>query len=107
MGMSETYVCCFCGNAIDKSDEEAVELIATNLWAREAAQCVYSHSACAEERMAAGQLSPSVLLDGDKGYSLEGIVWGENEAPRYYVSGWTCLGLLIAFAIGGCLLLLR
>ena len=49
-GNELAYICCFCGAPIDDSDKEAVQLIATNLWAREAAQAVYAHSNCASEK---------------------------------------------------------
>ena len=104
-GNELAYIWCFCGAPIDQSDKEAVQLIATNLWAREAAQAVYAHSNCASEKMVKGQLSPDALLDAERGYSLEEIVWGEDEGRRYSVSRWTCLGLLIAVAVVAYLLL--
>jgi hypothetical protein len=104
-GNELAYICCFCGASIDQSDQAAVQLIATNLWAREAAQAVYAHSNCASAKMANGQLSPDALLDDERGYSLEEIVWGEDEGRRYSVSPWTCLGVLIALAVGAYLLL--
>jgi hypothetical protein len=104
-GNELAYMCCFCGAPIDQSDKEAVQLIATNLWARDAAQAVYAHSNCASERMAKGQLSPDALLDAECGYSLEEIVWGEDEGRRYSVSPWACLGILISVAIAAYLIL--
>lgn len=104
-GNEVAYICCFCGASIDRTDKEAVQLIATNLWAREAAQAVYAHSGCATDKMAKGQLSPDALLDDERGYSLEEIVWGEDEGRRYSVSPWTCLGVLIAVAVGAYFLL--
>lgn len=98
-GNQVAYACCFCGSSIEDSDKEAVQLIATNLWAREAAQAVYAHSKCASEKMAKGQLSPDALLTAEGGYSLEEIVWGDDEARRYSASRWSCLGILIVVAV--------
>lgn len=104
-GDEVAYICCFCGASIDQSDKAAIQLIATNLWARDAAQAVYAHSSCSSERMANGQLSPEALLDDTRGYSLQEIVWGEHEGRRLSVSPWTCLGVLIAMTIGAYVLL--
>ncbi len=93
--MNDGYVCCFCGCDISKEDYAAVHLIATNLWEREAAQGVYAHSYCAEERMAAGQFSPDALLDWTTGHSVQEIIWGEDEAKRVQVPGWGCFALMI------------
>ena len=104
-GNKLAYVCCFCGSPIDQSDKAAVQLIVTNLWAREAAQAVYAHSECASEKMAKGQLSPDALLDAERGHSLQEIVWGEDEGRRYSMSPWTCLAILIAAVVAAYLLL--
>lgn len=104
-GNEMPYICCFCGASVDQSNEEALQLIATNLWAREAAQAVYAHSKCASEKMAFGQLSPDALLNDERGHSLQEIVWGEDEGRRHSVSPWTCLVALIAVAVGAYLLL--
>ena len=93
------YACCFCGNAIEQADKAALQLIATNLWSRKTAQSVYAHSACASANMAKGQLSPEELLDGELGFSLEEIVWGEDEGRRLAVKRWSCLGVILAVAI--------
>ena len=98
--MAETYQCCFCGQGIDAADAEAVQLIGQNLWTRgrdEAAQAVYAHSKCSEEAMAAGQFSPSALVDG-RGYSLQEILWGEHDGRRIRLPRWGCF--LIAIGIG-------
>lgn len=98
-GNELAYTCCFCGSPIDDSDKEAVQLIATNLWAREAAQALYAHSKCSSEKMAKAQVSPDALLDAERGYSLEEIVWRENEGRRYSVSPWACLGVLVLLVV--------
>jgi hypothetical protein len=57
------HQCCFCDQAIDESDTAAVLITLSSLWARvEAAQSMFSHSACAQERLTA-ILSPAVPLD--------------------------------------------
>ena len=85
----ENYVCCFCGETIDSSDPEAVELIATNLWGRDVAQAVYSHSKCATQQMRAGQFSPDALLDVENNYSLQEVFWGEH-LPHSTMPKWGC-----------------
>jgi hypothetical protein len=94
--VAESYVCCFCGQGIEQTDVDAVELIATNLWDRDGAQAVYAHSVCAEQQMAAGQLMPSVLHGTDNNYTLQEVVWGEHRANR--VPRWTCLVVIMALA---------
>jgi hypothetical protein len=103
--MAEAYVCCFCGKDISQSDADAIQLIATNLWDREAAQALYAHSTCASERMARGYMTPSALRDTETGYSLEDIVRGENEGRQNRVPGWTCLVMIIGLAVGAFFLL--
>jgi hypothetical protein len=103
-GNELAYTCCFCGASVDQSDKEAVQLIATNLWAREAAQAVYAHSICASDQMVKGQLSPDALLDAENGYSLEEIIWGDDEVRRRSVSPWTCLVVLVAVVVAAYLL---
>ena len=99
------YVCCFCGKDITKEDYAALHLIATNLWEREAAQSVYAHSRCAEERMVFGQMLPDALLDGSTGHSAQEIIWGEDEGRRVKLPAWGCLVIAAAVVAGIYLLL--
>ncbi|PZO91880.1 MAG: hypothetical protein DI623_01400 [Sphingomonas sanxanigenens] len=97
--MTNSYICCLCGRDITKEDYAALHLIATNLWEREAAQSAYAHSRCAEDQMVFGQISPDALVDGSTGYSVQEIIWGEDEGRRVRLSGWGCLaGLVIVLA---------
>ena len=102
--MTGSFNCCFCGNEISEADAHAVELIGQNLWKSgrdEAAQAVYAHSKCSAEAMAAGQFTPSALVDKQKGYSLQEILWGEHRGERIAIPRWGCvtLGCLAILAI--------
>ena len=105
--MTASYACCFCSEAIERTDNDALHLIAQNLWKRDperdAAQAVYAHSRCAVEHMAAGQLTPSALQD-EANYSLQEIAWGENEGERVRLPLWAIVAVLLALAVGGILL---
>ncbi|WP_174842748.1 hypothetical protein [Sphingomonas sp. ID1715] len=99
--MSDGYVCCFCGADIEKEDAAALHLIATNLWKRDPAQSVYAHSRCAAAQMAAGQLEPEVLRDSENGYSVQEIVWGEDEGKGVQIPGWGCLAIAVVIVAAG------
>jgi hypothetical protein len=93
----EGHICCFCGRTISDDDEAAVQLIATNLWERKAAQPLCAHAECASERITEGDFSAEDLR-GEAGYTLEEIVWGENEAPRFPF--WGCVAVILVLAAG-------
>ena len=58
-----THQCCFCDQVINESDTAAVLITLSSLWERvEAVQALFSHSACAKERLAA-VLSPAIPID--------------------------------------------
>ena len=104
--MNEGYMCCLCGKVITKEDYAALHLIATNLWEREAAQSVFSHSHCAETRMAFGQISPDSLLEGNTGHSVQEIIWGEDQGRRTIVPRWGCF-VAVALIFAALYLLIR
>lgn len=97
--MIQAYVCCFCGEPIGDADEDAVQLIATNLWKRDAAQALYAHSACGLANITKGQFSPDLLHDRESGYTLEEIVWGDNEAKHVPIRA--CLAAILVLAFVG------
>jgi hypothetical protein len=54
--------CCFCGEAIDRGDDDAVQLAISSLWhgGNPAVQGCHAHAQCFAER-----LSPSVPFDAE------------------------------------------
>jgi hypothetical protein len=94
----EDYSCCFCGQTIPDEEDAAVQLIATNLWQRKVAQPLHAHAKCGSEHITKGDFSAVALRDGETGYTLEEIVWGEHEASR--LPFWGCLAVILVLAAG-------
>ncbi|WGM47571.1 hypothetical protein KOAAANKH_02450 [Brevundimonas sp. NIBR10] len=56
--------CCFCSQAIERSDDAAVEIVLSNLWHPKSVQGLHAHSTCVTAAFPdRAMVDPDCLID--------------------------------------------